>query len=168
MRIVSSPASAYVDLMAVVPLDDDQGTADRPHKLTVYFIPAKIEILLAQFGDKPSRGERLVVVPILLVSGRKAAALCIERRNLGGRGATRLVRHRRRPVRHARAHPERCAASGLGCECGSFPKRPPPASAGEAIVTGRFDWSETLPGWIRIWLMRWHGADYQWGISGVN
>ena len=47
----------YVDMMAAVPLHDDQGTSDRPHKLTVYFIPAKIDALLAQLGDKPWRGD---------------------------------------------------------------------------------------------------------------
>ena len=26
----------YVDMMAAVPLHDDQGTSDRPHKLTVF------------------------------------------------------------------------------------------------------------------------------------
>jgi hypothetical protein len=37
----------YVDMMAAVPLHDDQGTSDRPHKLSVYFILAKID---APFG----------------------------------------------------------------------------------------------------------------------
>jgi len=35
----------YVDMMAGVPLHDDQGTYDRPHKLTVYFDPAKIDAI---------------------------------------------------------------------------------------------------------------------------
>jgi hypothetical protein len=60
----------YVDMLAAVPLHDDQGTSDRSHKLTVYFIPAEIDVLLARFGDKPWRGERPVVVPVLLVHGR--------------------------------------------------------------------------------------------------
>jgi len=25
-----------------------------------------------------------------------------------------------------------------------------------------------VPGWIGKWRMRWQGADYGWGISGVN
>ena len=61
----------YVDMMAGVPLHDDRGTSDRPHKLTVYFIPAKIDALLAQFGDKPWRGTRPMTVPVLFVHGRK-------------------------------------------------------------------------------------------------
>jgi hypothetical protein len=38
-------------------------SSDRPHKLTIYFIPAKIDAILTQFGDKPWRGKRPVVVP---------------------------------------------------------------------------------------------------------
>jgi hypothetical protein len=49
-----------------------------------------------------------------------------------------------------------------------FPTAAPTSPAGEAIVVGTLDWSETLPGWIGNWHVRWHGADHQWGISGVN
>ena len=55
-----------------------------------------------------------------------------------------------------------------GASAGHFPSEPPPSSAGEAIVVGQLDWSETVPGWIGKWRMRWQGADYGWGISGVN
>jgi hypothetical protein len=55
-----------------------------------------------------------------------------------------------------------------GAGVGRFPSDPPPSSAGQAIVAGTLDWSKTLPGWIGKWRMRWQGADYAWGISGVN
>jgi hypothetical protein len=55
-----------------------------------------------------------------------------------------------------------------GASVGHFPSDPPPSNAGEAIVVGTLDWSETLPGWIGKWRMRWDRADYRWGISGVN
>lgn len=57
---------------------------------------------------------------------------------------------------------------GWGATVGHFPNDPPPSSAGQAVVLGTLDWSETLPGWIGKWRMRWHGNDYAWGISGVN
>ena len=49
-----------------------------------------------------------------------------------------------------------------------MPSALPPSRGGEAVVTGTLDWSEELPGWIGKWHMRWQGADYAWGISGVN
>ena len=60
---------AYADQMADVPLHDEQGTYDRPYKLTVTFDPGKIDAVLATLGEKPWRGERPVVVPVLLVRG---------------------------------------------------------------------------------------------------
>src|SRR5260370_41965573 len=68
----------YADMMAGIPLHDDQGTSDRPYKLTVYFDPAKIDALLAQLGDKPWRGERPIVVPLLLVRGPKPPAYLLS------------------------------------------------------------------------------------------
>ena len=38
---------------------------------------------------------------------------------------------------------------------------------GWSASVGHFP-SEPPPGWIGKWRMRWHGADYGWGISGVN
>ena len=60
----------YVDMMAG-PKKDDQGSYDRPHRLTVRFDPAKIDGILAELGETPWHGERPVVVPVLLVHGPK-------------------------------------------------------------------------------------------------
>jgi uncharacterized protein len=158
----------YVDLMAGVPLHDDQGTSDRPHRLTVTFVPAEIDGILAQFGDKPWRGERPVVVPVLLVHGRKPPLYVLsaqipageEQRGAFATAAAEFGMQLRIPS-DAQLLVWDASASHL-------PSDPPPSSAGEAIVLGTLDWSETLPGWIGKWRMRWQGADYTWGISGVN
>jgi len=158
----------YVDMMAGVPLHDDQGTYDRPHKLTVYFDPAKIDAILAQFGDKPWRGERPVVVPVLLVHGRKPPAYVLsaeipageEQRSSFATAADQFGMEVRIP------NDAELVAWGAGV--GHFPSDPPPSSAAQAIVAGTLDWSEMLPGWIGKWRMSWQGADYAWGISGVN
>ena len=158
----------YVDMMSGIPLHDDQGTYDRPHKLTVYFDPAKIDPILAQFGDKPWRGERPVVVPVLLVHGRKPPAYVLsaeipageEQRSSFATAADQFGMEVRIP------NDAELVAWGAGV--GHFPSDPPPSSAAQAIVAGTLDWSEMLPGWIGKWRMRWQGADYAWGISGVN
>jgi len=158
----------YVDMMAAVPLHDDQGTSDRPHKLTVYFIPAEIDDLLAQFGDKPWRGERAVVVPVLLVHGRKPPAYVLSAEIPAGeeqRGSFATAADQfGMDVRI----PSEAELFDWGASVVHFPSEPLPASDGEAIVVGQLDWSESLPGWIGKWRMRWQGADYRWGISGVN
>jgi uncharacterized protein len=43
----------YVDMMAGIPKKDDQGSYDRPHKLTVHFDPSKIDGTLAELGRQP-------------------------------------------------------------------------------------------------------------------
>src|SRR5579863_5380604 len=59
----------YVDQLAAYNVKDDQGTYDRPFNLTVHFVPAMIDGLLADLGDRPWRGERPVIVPVLAVHG---------------------------------------------------------------------------------------------------
>jgi hypothetical protein len=158
----------YVDLMAAVPLHDDQGTSDRPHKLTVYFIPAEIDALLAQSGDKPWRGERPVVVPVLLVHGRKPPPYVLSAEIPAGEEQRGSFATAADQFGMQVRIPSDAQLLAWGASVGHFPSDPPPSNAGEAIVVGTLDWSETLPGWIGKWRMRWDRADYRWGISGVN
>jgi uncharacterized protein len=158
----------YADMMAGVPLHDDQGTYDRPHELTVYFDPAKIDAALAQLGDKPWRGVRPVLVPVLLVRGRKPPTYLLsaetpeaeEQRGAFGNAAGEFGLQARIP--------SEAQLRAWGARAGNLPKRPRPSSASQAIVLGTLDWSENLPGWVGKWRMHWRGADYAWGISGVN
>ena len=157
----------YVDMMAGIAYHDDQGTSDRPHALTVYFDPKKIDALLASFGDKPWHGTRPVVVPVLLVTGPKPPAYLLTAET--PRGAEQ---------RDAFAN----AASGYGLKVripGAADLKawgirrdhvalPAARSPGEAIVVGTLTWSKKLPGWIGEWRMLAGGAEHHWGISGVN
>ncbi|MBV8766492.1 MAG: hypothetical protein JO137_08870 [Hyphomicrobiales bacterium] len=43
---------SYVDVMAGIPIHDDQGTYDRPHYLTMKFDPAKMQKLPIVIGEK--------------------------------------------------------------------------------------------------------------------
>jgi len=159
---------AYLDLMAGTPLHDDQGTYDRPHQLTVSFVPARIDALLAQLGDKPWRGERPVVVPVLLVRGRKLPPYLLSAEIAAGaeqRGAFAVAAGEF--GMRARI-PREAELLAWGADAGRLPSGVPPASAGEAVVVGTLDWRERLPGWVGEWRMRWRGGDYAWGIGGVN
>jgi uncharacterized protein len=158
----------YVDLMADVPLHDDQGTSDRPYRLNVSFMPTEIDAILRRFGDKPWRGQRPLIVPVLLVHGRKPPAYVLSAKIAAGaeqRGAFATAANEF--GMQARIPNDRELLS-WDAKVGRFPSEPPPSSAGEAVVVGTLDWSETLPGWIGQWQMRWRGVDYTWGIKGVN
>jgi len=175
----------YVDMMAGIKKNDDQGSYDRPHRLTVRFAPATIDALLAELGEAPWRGERPVIVPVLLVRGAKPPASVLSADNPGGaeqRGAfAEAARQFGMRVRIPIA--AELATWGASAEHFPFPDEPPPITAPsptvprvagegrvgeEAIVVGTLEWSETLPGWIGTWRTRFGGADHRWGIKGVN
>jgi hypothetical protein len=161
-----------LDLMAATPLHDDQGTADRPNRLNVRFDPAKLDAALAELGDRPWRGERPAVVPVLLIRGRKPPPYVLtaeipageEQRGSFANAAGEFGMTVRLPTE------TELAEWGASAEHFPFPHAVPPkgASPGEAIVVGTLDWSETLPGWIGSWRTTWQGADHRWGIKGVN
>ncbi len=158
----------YVDLMAGIKKKDDQGSYDRPHRLTVHFDAAKIDALLARLGEAPWRGARPVVVPVLLVHGpRQPPYLLSEDEPLGAaqRGSFRTWAD---AFGMTVRFPDAAALATWGATADHLPAASPAAAPGEAVVTGTLDWSESLPGWVGQWRLRWHDADHKWGISGVN
>jgi hypothetical protein len=165
----------YVDMMAGIPIKDDQGSYDRPHRLTVRFHPARIDAILAELGEMPWHGERPLVVPVLLVQGPKPPAYVLsaevsqgeEQRGAFADAASEFGLNIRLPS------DAELAAWGVSAEHFPFPKTPPPEqkpgeTPQEAIVVGTLEWNETLPGWIGAWRTRWRGAEHAWSIKGVN
>ena len=161
----------YADLMAGIPKKDDQGSYDRPHRLTVHFDPARIDGLVEQLGDKPWRGDRPVIVPVLLVRGPHPPSYVLSALNKAGaeqRGAFAEAASEYGMTVRIPSETELTAWGALA-EHFPFPVQAPPddPDPGEALVVGTLDWREDLPGWVGAWRTRWHN-DYRWGISGVN
>jgi uncharacterized protein len=158
----------YADLMAGIPKKDDQGSYDRPHRLTVHFDPAKIDTLIVQLGDTPWRGKRPLIVPVLMIKGPKPPSYVLSAAAPRGdeqRGAFAVAAGE---FGMSVRIPTEAELGAWIATIDHFAPRPPWADGSEAIVTGTLDWSETLPGWIGKWQTRWNGADHQWGVSGVN
>jgi uncharacterized protein len=159
----------YVDMMAGIPKKDDQGSYDRPHKLTVRFDPAKIDALLAELGETPWHGERPVVVPVLLVHGPKPPPYLLSAEAPAGAEQRGSFVNAAGEFGMRVRLPSDAELAAWGIAADHFPGALPPEGApGKAIVIGTLDWSETLPGWVGQWRTRWHGKDHAWGISGVN
>jgi uncharacterized protein len=162
----------YLDLMAGDPLHDEQGTYDRPYKLTVYFDPARIDAALAKLGDRPWHGDRPVIVPVLRVAGPNPPPYVLSAEIPAGaeqRGSFALAANEFGMTVRFPGKAE-LAAWGVSAEHFPSPTAEPPASRtpGEMVVVGTLQWSETLPGWIGQWHTAWHGAAYAWGVKGVN
>ena len=158
----------YADLMAGIKKKDDQGSYDRPHRLTAHFDPTKIDAALATLGDRPWRGVRPVVVPVLRVEGPKPPPYMLS-------------------VETPRGEEQRAAFAEAAAEFGMTARMPSeselkdwraiadvlsplllPSSDREAFVAGTLEWNEALPGWVGTWQLRWHGVAHHWGIGGVN
>jgi uncharacterized protein len=157
----------YVDPIAALKVHDDQGTYDRSYNLTVQFDPAKIDQTLADLGEKPWRGARPVVVPVLIVRGFKPLYL-LSAENPAGidqRGA--LANSAEEFGMGVRA-PSEAELAAWGVTPSSFPAPHAEPGSDRIVVAGTVEFKEALPGWVGTWRTRWNGADYSWSISGVN
>ena len=159
----------YADMMAGIPKKDDQGSYDRPHRLTVHFDPAKIDGVLAQLGEPPWRGERPVIVPALAVHGRKPPAYVLSAETTAGVEQRESFATMAAEFGMTARFPSEAELARWGVAVDHVPEHPPRAAApNEIVVLGTLDWSETLPGWTGAWRAHWSGADHGWRITGVN
>jgi hypothetical protein len=159
---------SYVDMMGDIPIHDEQGTYDRPHKLTVTFAPAKIDAILADFGDKPWRGERPAVLPMLLVIGPKPPPYVLSADTPRGVEQRDAFATAAEEFGMTARFPNDTELTTWGVSVAHFPGETPRSLAGEATVIGTLEWNESLPGWVGKWRADWHGAAHRWEISGVN
>ena len=158
----------YVDMMAGIPYHDDQGTSDRPHALTVWFDPKKIDAALASLGDKPWHGRRPVIVPVLLVEGPKPPPYLLDAETPRGAEQREAFDNAASGYGLKVRIPTAAEIEAWGISVGHL--APPAAGArpGEAVVAGTLAWNEKLPGWVGRWRSRWQGVEHEWGIGGVN
>ena len=158
---------SYVDRMAGRPVHDEQGTRDRPYDLTVHFDPAKVDAALATLGEHPWRGPRPAVLPVLEVGGFGRSYLLSAESAAGTEQRTAFA-----DVAHdfgmTARFPSDAELAAWDVAVGRFPTPRVASSPAQAVVAGTLEFQETLPGWVGSWKMRWHGAEYIWGIRGVN
>jgi hypothetical protein len=151
-------------LVRMGPVHDDQGTGDeRPYDLVVRFDHAKIDAVLRDLGAPPWQGPRPQVVPVLAVKGFSRAYLLSAEVKAGAeqRGALAAAATQYGlPLRV----PSEAELTSWGAATGGLPE----PQEGRALVAGTLHFDEAKPGWVGLWRMRWRGADYAWGIGGVN
>lgn len=158
----------YADLMAHLKKNDDQGSYDRPHRLTVHFDPARIDALLAQLGDTPWRGTRPVIVPVLRVMGPKPPAYVLSDVTPRGEEQRGAFLEAASEFGMTARFPTESELAGWHATAEMFSPLLMPDVADTVYVTGTLEWNEALPGWVGNWLLRWHGVQHHWSISGVN
>ncbi len=155
-------------LVRMGPVHDDQGTGpERPYDLVVRFDPGKIDGVLRDLGVPPWKGPRPLVVPVLRVRGFTGAYLLSAEVTAGAaqRGSLAVAATQFGLPLHVPGEAE-LAAWGVAPEGMPSPRAAP--VEGQALVAGTLYFDAAVPGWVGTWRMRWRGADYAWGISGVN
>jgi hypothetical protein len=165
---------AFRDRMAGIPVNDEQGTRDRPYDLTVGFDPAKIDAALRALGREPWKGPRprlaaLVGVDIggttyLLASDGKRGR---DQREALADAAARFGMPMALPDEAA------LAAAGLSyAKLQDIDQRSLDATAraigGDLALAGNLLWSEQALGWIAEWRMGAGGESHRWQIQGVS
>src|SRR5438309_2966141 len=158
---------SYVDLDAANKIHDDQGTYDRPYDLTVKFVPALIDKALADLGERPWRGTRPVVVPVLVVRGF-AGSYLLSAENPAGAEQRQAFTDVAGDFYMNVRFPTAAQFTAWGIGMGRFPSLPTTAATNDALVAGTLEFQESLPGWVGSWRMRWRGVEYAWGVKGVN
>jgi uncharacterized protein len=158
----------YVDLDAAFKIHDDQGTYDRPHDLTVHFDPARIDKALADLGERPWRGQRPVVVPVLMVRGFTGSSYLLSAESAAAAEQRAAFATVARDFGMTVRIPTDTEFTAWGVTLEGFPSPHAAPSTDQALVAGTLEFQQALPGWVGAWRMRWHGVDYAWGISGVN
>jgi len=158
---------SYVDRMAGRPIHDEQGTRDRPFNMTVKFVPAEIDRLLSTLGERPWRGPRPVLVPVVAVRFGSASYL-LSAESPDGAAQRAVLTDVAGEFGIAVRVPGDAQLASWGVAKGQFPAPRVSAGPDQALVAGTLEFDEALPGWIASWKMRWHDTAYAWGIRGVN
>jgi uncharacterized protein len=147
---------------------DDQGTGDeRPYDLVVRFDHAKIDAALRDLGAPPWQGPRPQVVPVLAVKGFTGTYLLSAEVEAGAAQRGSLASAATKYGLPLRV-PSEAELAAWGVVAGGFPSPRAEPQEGRALLAGTLYFDEAKPGWVGSWRMRWRGADYAWGISGVN
>ncbi len=160
---------AYRDEMAGTPRHDEQGTYDRPYRMTIAFDPQKVDALLAKLGEKPWVGTRTTIVPIVLVRGRDApntkTYLVTAEEPLAANARAALARFAVRygvPVQV----PDAADLKAWGVGDAAFPVVD--SQDGAVMAGGTVTFRVATLGWVGIWRVRVGNDIRVWSMAGVE
>jgi hypothetical protein len=156
----------YSDVLAG-PVQDDQGTLDRPYNLVVRFNHAKVDKALVDLGEPPWRAPRPQVVPVLAVRGFTGTYLLSAEIGPGVDQRASLSAAAMQYGLSLRI-PTEAQLAAWGVTLDGFPSPRTGPEGQQVLVTGTLVFDEAKPGWVGSWRIRWRGVNYVWGISGVN
>lgn len=165
---------SYRDRFAHRPINDEQGTRDRPHDLTVDFDPAKIDAELAALGLRPWTAARPRLVAFVAVNNGAAAYMLAAGGERGGDQRAALAAAARQvavPVTLP-SEPALAAAGatyqGMAAVDPAMLDAAAKSAGGDQALVGRLMWSDAARGWVAEWRLAFEGRLYRWQIRGAS
>ena len=165
---------SYRDRLFGRPVHDEQGTYDRPHNLTVAFVPDKIDAVVRALGRAPWLAPRPRVVVFLGVENFKATYMLTRDGTVDRSADMRSVfAAAAERVGLSVAFPAQAELAARGFTAKTLPDAPLAelaalAGTGDVALRGRIVFSDAALGWIATWRMEEAGQRYRWGVRGVN
>jgi hypothetical protein len=164
----------YRDRFAHRPINDEQGTRDRPHDLTVDFDPSKVDAELAKLGRQPWTASRpRLVVYVAVNNGAATYVLASD----GERGADQResLAAAARQVAIPISVPNEAGLAAASATFQALATIDPAqldaaakSAGGHLALVGRLVWSDQARGWIVEWRLASEGKLYRWQIRGVS
>ena len=155
-------AIGYRDLLAGIPVRDEQGTRERPYELTVWFDRSAIDGILRELGSAPWPAA---------ARPRLAVLLTVD----AGGGSYRLTRDgvRGRDQRESLAAASEAAGLATLLPPTGGADDPDPWAAARAFgadlpLVGTLAWEPAELGWRAAWRLIERGRRTTFGIAGVS
>jgi hypothetical protein len=180
VALLAGQAASFVtdfavrDLLAGIPVHDEQGTRERPYELTVGFDPARIDAALRALDRETWAAPRPRVAVLVGVElGGTRYLLASD----GGRGRDQREALAAAAERYGlpMALPDQAALAKAGLSdrdlaAPDLPRLDATARAigGDLALAGNLVWNEQALGWVADWRMDGAGKIYRWQIRGVG
>jgi hypothetical protein len=164
----------YRDLMAGIPVHDEQGTRDRPYELTVSFNSEQVDATLRGLGREPWLAARPRVAVFLGVR-QLANEFTLAGDDTRGPGMREAIASAASGVGIPVVLPDRATLIGAGFTAGTSLAADPSsltaaakAAGGDVALVGTLTWNDAAMGWIADWRMDAGGREHRWQIRGVS
>ncbi|MBN9021402.1 MAG: DUF2066 domain-containing protein [Rhizobiales bacterium] len=154
---------SYRDLMAGIPVHDEQGSRDRPYELTVRFVPDRIDAALAALGEAPWTGPRPELLAVVDVeTGGTRFTLAAD--GAKGRDMREALAAAAAQYGLAVSLPDAAALAS-----GAAPMAMARAAGADRALTGTLAWDDAALGWTAAFRMTTDdGATLAWAVRQVS
>lgn len=142
----------YRDRMGHLPMQDEQGSRDRPYVLTCRFVPARVDAALRAIGSRPWRGARPRLLATVSMTDRSGNTLSLKADIPQADGPRAALLD---------------AAEQTGLRV-SLPQESAQLPQNLVPLEGVLVWSDHAFGWVADWKLTWRQRDYQWQVEGVS